>query len=760
MKMKGEIGDMNLWREADFALNCTYIVNDQPSDQSTGIPRAITSIPRNLTFKYGRDNEVIGVFSKEYIPQGTRFGPLLGEVYTKDDVPKHANRKYFWRIYTGGHLQHFVDGYDLQKSNWMRYVNPAHSLHDQNLVACQNGKDVYFYTIKPVPPHSELLVWYSREFADRLHYPSPGDLLFSKHAIKQNPNQNKSLKKEMLYSKFILGMNERARSVCKLQKNKSTVISCRKVKKVTKHSFSFEALSRPKEAFTGLRNYTSETPFIVCKMYSFQLPLEQHFVCKKLYESHAKKDTYAPAEPSYSPSHSLHGDTQDQRAEVPRKPMGPYCCSTDTPTSSQKEIPLHLHGLYTHREGLVSYPTYPPTRHLQQPCLYPYSSHYPRFVLPQYPPPFPSVLSRVPSAYSGYLSSDGLPYPLVSQPSLLPVSIPFQAQAGKEGLIVPSPPTAFSLTSPGAGGLKERPPNNSPPSGAPATPEHSPLPKLSSPRTSEREEAINLSTPKNSQATTVLGYKSLPYPLKKQNGKIKYECNVCLKTFGQLSNLKVHLRVHSGERPFQCMVCKKSFTQLAHLQKHNLVHTGEKPHECQVCQKRFSSTSNLKTHLRLHSGEKPYQCKLCSTKFTQYIHLKLHKRLHSREHPYKCHLCSRAFVHQFTLHIHTRGYCPSVAMAGQSMEELSRMNELIDKFDMSADADTLEERASLAEVDAVVQKWIIKNMEKKEGKEDQVEVCFLKKESLHAASFQERDTVVHMYRPPAHLPLTVKQELQ
>ena len=145
-------------------------------------------------------------------------------------------------------------------------------------------------------------------------------------------------------------------------------------------------------------------------------------------------------------------------------------------------------------------------------------------------------------------------------------------------------------------------------------------------------------------------------PKKVTGGGVEYQCEKCNKKFGQVSNLKTHLRTHSGLRPYSCKFegCQKTFTQFAHLQKHELVHTGEKPHKCTECEKSFSSNSNLKTHMRLHKGEKPYSCDRCSQSFTQAVHLRLHKRLHNNERPYACESCDKTYISSTGLRTHLR----------------------------------------------------------------------------------------------------------
>ena len=46
-----------------------------------------------------------------------------------------------------------------KSSNWMRFVNCAHSEDQQNLVSFQQGGEIYYRTCKTIDSGSELLVW-------------------------------------------------------------------------------------------------------------------------------------------------------------------------------------------------------------------------------------------------------------------------------------------------------------------------------------------------------------------------------------------------------------------------------------------------------------------------------------------------------------------------------------------------------------------------------------------------------------------------
>ena len=180
-QLRGEQMDLYNLTEDDLSLSAKFYVFDnwQPAVMAD---RALKSLPKILFLKPTcslPDSGLIGVWAKEFIPAGTRFGPIVGEVYPALQVPQNCDRRHFWRVYDKktNEVDFFVDGMNIKRSNWMRYALPAYQTKLQNLVAYQHDRKIFFMTTKAICANEELVAWFCKDFADRLGYPATGQLM-------------------------------------------------------------------------------------------------------------------------------------------------------------------------------------------------------------------------------------------------------------------------------------------------------------------------------------------------------------------------------------------------------------------------------------------------------------------------------------------------------------------------------------------------------------------------------------------------------
>lgn len=118
-------------------------------------------------------------------------------------------------------------------------------------------------------------------------------------------------------------------------------------------------------------------------------------------------------------------------------------------------------------------------------------------------------------------------------------------------------------------------------------------------------------------------------PMQEMKG-VRYECDICLKNFGNIGTLFIHKRSHKGSKPYTCGLCTKAFTLKSSMYKHVKSHGTDVRYKCQTCEKMFRSPWHLEEHLMSHVNEKKlYNCSQCEKVFTNYSNYIGHVKSHS-----------------------------------------------------------------------------------------------------------------------------------
>ncbi|XP_071823744.1 uncharacterized protein [Apostichopus japonicus] len=137
------------------------IITDNPIQK-----RAQITLPSCLYLKKSKvSKKFFGVWAKEILKVGCRFGPLEGTCLKKLPPEVDSLSPLLWKIFQNSKVKHYLCVKDEDVSNWMMYVKRARKLEEQNLAAHQINGNIYFTSKRDIQVGEELLLWYNKDYA-------------------------------------------------------------------------------------------------------------------------------------------------------------------------------------------------------------------------------------------------------------------------------------------------------------------------------------------------------------------------------------------------------------------------------------------------------------------------------------------------------------------------------------------------------------------------------------------------------------------
>ncbi len=112
----------------------------------------------------------MGLFTKKFIPKGTLIVEYKGTIKTWDQIKNRRQKEYIYAYMYAINDNRYIDASRRPKA-LARYANDARGLNNikgvtNNCVYDDDGKKAFIKSVKDIPPGSEILVRYGKEYWD------------------------------------------------------------------------------------------------------------------------------------------------------------------------------------------------------------------------------------------------------------------------------------------------------------------------------------------------------------------------------------------------------------------------------------------------------------------------------------------------------------------------------------------------------------------------------------------------------------------